>query len=245
MLTGIKVVECGQGVAAAFAAKLFALLGAEVIKVEPPAGDVTRARGPFRAGTRDPEHSGMFIYLNAGKLGVTLDLTDCRRPSPPASLARPLRHPDPQRAARRSRGVRTGKRGFVRGASELVVTTVSPFGDSGPRADWRGYELNAFHSSGMASLTPLGSPFPELPPLKIFSNQAELMGGLHAAMVTAAAYWNRTKGGSGQAADISMQECLAAMLELSLVYYTYGGVVTSRINTAYSNVRSNAPTAPR
>src|SRR5215469_7227001 len=75
MLTGIKVVECGQGVAAAFAAKLFALLGAEVIKVEPPQGDVTRFRGPFRADTPDPELSGMFIYLNAGKLGVTLDLT--------------------------------------------------------------------------------------------------------------------------------------------------------------------------
>jgi crotonobetainyl-CoA:carnitine CoA-transferase CaiB-like acyl-CoA transferase len=45
MLTGIRVVECGQGVAAAFAAKLFALLGAEVIKVEPPQGDLTRLRG--------------------------------------------------------------------------------------------------------------------------------------------------------------------------------------------------------
>src|SRR5579863_9993374 len=75
MLTGIKVVECGQGVAAAFAAKLFALLGAEVIKVEPPQGDLTRLRGPFRGDTPDPERGGMFIYLNAGKLGVTLDLT--------------------------------------------------------------------------------------------------------------------------------------------------------------------------
>jgi crotonobetainyl-CoA:carnitine CoA-transferase CaiB-like acyl-CoA transferase len=75
MLRGIRVVECGQGVAAAFAAKLLAMLGAEVVKVEPPEGDVMRSRGPFRAGAQDPEHSGMFIYLNAGKLGVTLDLT--------------------------------------------------------------------------------------------------------------------------------------------------------------------------
>ncbi len=43
------------------------------------------------------------------------------------------------------------------------------------------------------------------------------------------------KTGAGQAVDISMQECLAAMLELSLLYYTYGGTVTSRTNTAYSN----------
>ncbi len=236
MLRGIRVVDCGQGVAAAFAAKLFALLGAEVIKVEPPAGDVTRARGPFRAGARDPEHSGMFIYLNAGKLGVTLDLTaveDRRRLHQLLDRSDILIH-DVLPVDRAEYGLESAA--LCEAHPDLLVTTVSPFGDSGPRAYWRGYELNAFHSSGMASLTPLGSPFPELPPLKIFSNQAELMGGLHAAMVTAAAWWNRTRGGSGQATDVSMQECLAAMLELSLVYYTYGGVVTSRINTAYSNV---------
>jgi len=235
MLTGIKVVECGQGVAAAFAAKLFALLGAEVIKVEPPQGDVTRFRGPFRADTPDPELSGMFIYLNAGKLGVTLDLTTAQgreRFHRLLDRADILMHNvlPPDRA---ESGL--DARALCQAHPQLVVTTISPFGDSGPRAGWRGYELNAFHAAGMASLIPLGSPFPDLPPLKIFSNQAELMGGLHAAMVAAAAYWNRTRGGGGQAADISMQECLAAMLELSLLYYTYGGHVTARTNTAYSN----------
>jgi crotonobetainyl-CoA:carnitine CoA-transferase CaiB-like acyl-CoA transferase len=235
MLTGINVVECGQGVAAAFAAKLFALMGAEVIKVEPPQGDVTRFRGPYRGDTPDPERSGMFIYLNAGKLGVTLDLTnsqDQERFHRLLDRADILLHnvllPD-----RAEFGLDSAA--LCAAHPQLVVTTISPFGDRGPRGAWRGYELNAFHSSGMASLSPLGSPFPDLPPVKIFSNQAELMGGLHAAMVTAAAYWNRTKGGSGQAADISMQECLAAMLELSMLYYTYSGNITSRINTAYSN----------
>ncbi len=94
MLTGIKVVECGQGVAAAFAAKLFGLLGAEVIKVEPPQGDAVRFRGPFRGGVQDPERSGMFIYLNAGKLGVTLDLTAPARSPAIASVAGPRRCPD-------------------------------------------------------------------------------------------------------------------------------------------------------
>ncbi|HEY2105723.1 MAG TPA: CoA transferase, partial [Candidatus Binataceae bacterium] len=175
MLTGIKVVECGQGVAAAFAAKLFALMGAEVIKVEPPQGDVTRSRGPFRGDTPDPERSGMFIYLNAGKLGVTLDLTnsqDRNRFHRLLDRADILLHnvllPD-----RAEFGLDSGALGAAH--PQLVVTTISPFGDCGPRGAWRGYELNAFHSSGMASLTPLGSPFPELPPVKIFSNQAELM----------------------------------------------------------------------
>ncbi len=73
-LGGALVVECGQGVAASFAAKLLSQLGAEVIKVEPPQGDVTRTRGPFPEDRPDPNRSGLFMYLNANKLGVTLDL---------------------------------------------------------------------------------------------------------------------------------------------------------------------------
>src|SRR5215469_15927662 len=75
-LAGVCVVECGQGVSAAFGAKLMALLGARVIKVEPPHGDLTRRRGPFRGDVADPENSGLFLYLNHDKRGVTLDLTD-------------------------------------------------------------------------------------------------------------------------------------------------------------------------
>ena len=152
MLTGIRVVECGQGVAAAFAAKLFALLGAEVIKVEPPAGDVTRSRGPFRPGARDPEHSGMFIYLNAGKLSVTHDLTaaeDRRRLHRLLDRADILIHNELP-VDRAEYGLESAA--LCAAHPHLIVTTVSPFGDSGPRAYWRGYELNAFHSSGMASL---------------------------------------------------------------------------------------------
>ena len=74
-LTGISIVECGQGVSAAYAVKLMADLGADVVKVEPPGGDLTRRRGPFPADKPDPEHSGLFQYLNTNKRGVTLDLT--------------------------------------------------------------------------------------------------------------------------------------------------------------------------
>src|SRR5262249_37080900 len=76
ILSGLRVVECGEGIAAAFGAKLMADLGADVIKVEAPAGDVLRRRGPFAPGAQpDPEKSGLFLYLNANKRGVTLDTT--------------------------------------------------------------------------------------------------------------------------------------------------------------------------
>ena len=76
-LAGVAVVECGEEVSAAFAAKLLAMLGAAVVKVEPPEGDISRRRGPFLGGVTDAERSGLFLYLNADKRGVTLDLRVC------------------------------------------------------------------------------------------------------------------------------------------------------------------------
>src|SRR6266478_9165192 len=75
LLSGLAVVECGEDVSAAFATKLLADIGADVIKVEPPGGDLTRRRGPFPNDKPDPEKSGIFIYLNANKRGVVADLT--------------------------------------------------------------------------------------------------------------------------------------------------------------------------
>src|SRR5262245_48028871 len=75
-LEHLRVLEVGSGVAAAYAAKLLADLGADVVKVESPrGGDVTRRRGPFAGGTSDPDRSGLFLYLNTNKRGIALDLT--------------------------------------------------------------------------------------------------------------------------------------------------------------------------
>jgi crotonobetainyl-CoA:carnitine CoA-transferase CaiB-like acyl-CoA transferase len=73
-LNDVRIIECGDGVAAAFAAKLMALLGAQVIKVEPPEGDRTRFRGPFFDDRIDPDLSGLFLYLNTDKSCIALDL---------------------------------------------------------------------------------------------------------------------------------------------------------------------------
>src|SRR3712207_9176936 len=73
-LDGLRVLDVGGGVAAGYATKLLADLGADVIKVEPLEGDETRRFGPFPGDTPHPEKSGLFLYLNCNKRGVTLDL---------------------------------------------------------------------------------------------------------------------------------------------------------------------------
>ena len=70
------MVELGEMVSAPYCARLFADFGAEVIKVEPPDGDIARRWGPFPGDVPHPERSGLFEFLNTNKSGVTLDVDD-------------------------------------------------------------------------------------------------------------------------------------------------------------------------
>ena len=75
-LSGLRVLEVGGQVSAAYATRLLADLGADVIKVEPPDGDETRRIGPFPEDAPHAEKSGLFLHLNANKRGITLNLRD-------------------------------------------------------------------------------------------------------------------------------------------------------------------------
>ncbi|MGH7916762.1 MAG: CaiB/BaiF CoA transferase family protein [Candidatus Binataceae bacterium] len=227
--SAIKVVECGEGISAAFGAKMLADLGAEVIKVEPPSGDLARRRGPFPNHQSDPEKSGIFIYLNANKRGVTADLGREEGRELLASLlkgADVLMHnvAPPRRAANGLDSIALTEK-----YPRLIVTSISMFGTSGPYSNYNGYELTASNAGGWAYLSPGASSYPELPPLKCFGSQADFQGGAHAAITTLAAYLCRIKSGRGQAIDVSEQECITAMLEMNLMHYTYAGRETSRL----------------
>ena len=234
-LGGISVVELGQGVAAAFAAKLMALMGASVIKVESPEGDVTRHRGPFPGDIPNPEKSGLFQYLNADKRGITLDLrnrADRRALDDLLNGADIMIH-NIAPYERAACGLENDA--VSRSHPRLIVTAIAAYGGYGPRAGYRAYELNSMHASGMAIMSPRISDRPDLPPLKPYGHQAEFQSGAHAAAVTLAAFWHRMKSGAGQAIDVSEQECIAAALELSLVWYTYEGKRTSRVGFVNSS----------
>ncbi len=228
-LDDIRVVECGDGIAAAFATKLMALLGARVIKVEPPEGDRTRFRGPFFDDRIDPGASGLFLYLNADKSGVRLDL---RAAPDRTELDTLLDHadilihniPPSERAP-----LRMESTAIHAAHPDLIVTGISAYGDCGPRSGWRAYELNVIHAGGVAALAPLCSKRPDLPPLKLYGHQAEFQAANHAAFASMAAWFHRMRGGPGQVIEVSAQECLVAMLELSLLFYTYMGLRTSRL----------------
>jgi crotonobetainyl-CoA:carnitine CoA-transferase CaiB-like acyl-CoA transferase len=227
--SALKVVECGEGISAAFAAKLLADLGADVIKVEFPTGDSTRWRGPFPKNEPDPEKSGLFIYLNVNKRGVVADLTG---QSGRDLFSRLLERSDilihnvapPARAA-------LGLESSTLSAkhSRLVIAAISIFGETGPYANYRGYELTAANASGWAFVSPGASPYAELPPLRCFGDQCDFQAGVHTAMVALAAYLHQRKSGKGQRIEISEREVVTGLIENNLVHYTYAERVASRL----------------
>jgi crotonobetainyl-CoA:carnitine CoA-transferase CaiB-like acyl-CoA transferase len=230
-LRTLRIVECGEGISAAFGAKMLGDVGAEVIKIEPPGGDLTRRRGPFPDARPDHEKSGTFIYLNTNKRGVTADL---KQPAGKDLLGRLLDDADilihnVAPAERAAHGLDSAA--LAAKYPRLILASISNFGDSGPYANYKAYELTISNAAGWANLSPGASPYPDLPPLKCFCSQCDFQGGIHAATTAMAAYVARIKSGKGCVIDVSEQECVTAMLEMNLVHYTYANRETSRLGS--------------
>lgn len=226
-LEGVKVLELGNMVSAAYATKLMADLGAEVIKVEEPTGDTSRQRGPFPGNVVDPEKSGLFLYLNTNKRSVTLDLRrDTEKLLHLVSQADILVH-NYTPAQMAELGIDYER--FRAENAHLVMCSVTSFGMTGPYKDYNAYELNLTNGGGWAWLSPGALDDPDLPPLKAAGQQADFQAALCAATVTLAAYYRVLEGGLGEHIDLSVQSYTASYLEQNFIYYTYIDRIASRL----------------
>lgn len=226
-LEGVKVLELGNMVSAAYATKLMADLGAEVIKVEEPEGDRARRRGPFPGGVVDHEKSGLFLYLNTNKRGVTLDLRqDQATLTRLAAWADLLVHnyPPAQMAA-----LGVDYHTLCVNNPRLVMCSITPFGLTGSYKDYKAYELTVAHGGGWAWLSPGGSDRPDLPPLKAAGQQADFQAATAAATATLAAYFRALQTGEGEHIDFSSQAYIASFVDVSAPNYTYQGQIASRL----------------
>jgi crotonobetainyl-CoA:carnitine CoA-transferase CaiB-like acyl-CoA transferase len=111
----------------------------------------------------------------------------------------------------------------------LVMTSITPFGLSGPHADYQMTDLTLWSAGGVAALNGGGPGSDEMPPLKAFGSQAGFQGGVNAALATLAALFERLHSKLGQHVEISIQECITAILELTFEYWPYQGLVASRL----------------
>ena len=218
-LDGLRVLELGTFVSAPFCGKLFAGYGARVIKVEPPGGDVARAYGPFKDGRANPETSALFLYLNTGKQSVELDP---RTPTGRDALLRLATECDVlienfRPADLRALGLSYDALKAVN--PRLVVVSITPFGQDGPYADYEANNLTLYAMGGQMFIT--GTQ--EGGPLKNGGFQAEYQGGLNAFSAAMLAVLAAERDGVGQHVDISIQQCMAPLLEASIPYYAYLG----------------------
>ena len=158
-LDGLVVVEHAEGIAGPLCGKLMAGFGAEVIKVEPPSGDVSRTLGPFRDDVSDPEASGLFLYLNAGKKSVVVDAdnpshrsrlrelidrADVLIDGPPGLDTVGLGYLSALSDLRVQAGGQAGRQAgdeLSRANPGLVVVSITPFGLSGPYRDFAATNL--------------------------------------------------------------------------------------------------------
>lgn len=208
-LEDLRVIDLGEGVASAFCSRLFADYGAEVIKLEPPdTGDVSRSWGPFPGDRPDLEASGTFFFLNTNKRSVALDPGSAEGRATFLDLAK---HADllveSQPLARlRSWNLEPAMLSEIN--PDLIVLSLSPFGRTGPYAEWLGYDLNAFHFSGAGSRY-CGER--DRPPLQHGTFSAEFFAAYAGAAWALAALLGREAAGGGQHLDVSYAEVVAAL----------------------------------
>ncbi len=182
--------------------KLLADLGADVIKVEPPGGSPTRMRGPFYRGQRHPERSLFWFAYCVNKRGVTLDLESADGLRAFQRLADTADVVLESFAPGYMDGLGLGYEALSERNPGLIYTSVTPFGRTGPHADYKATDIVVWSMGGMQ----YASGDDDRPPVRITFPQADFHGGAQAAAATLAALWHRqNNGGRGQRADVSNQ----------------------------------------
>ena len=231
-LEGITVVSLEQAVAAPFATRQLADLGARVIKVErPEVGDF--ARGYDRTVKGLASH---FVWLNRSKESLTLDL---KQDGAKEVLARIIERADVfvQNLAPGA----TGRLGF--GAQilrerhpSLIVCDISGYGSSGPYRDKKAYDLLVQCEAGLVSIT--GTP--EIPS-KVGVSIADIACGMYAYSGILAALLRRGRTGEGAALEVSLFEALAEWMGFPAYYAMYGGKEPPRTGASHAAIAPYGP----
>ena len=223
-LDGVKVLEFCSRIGGAYCTKLMADMGAEVIKIEPPArGDDARRRGPFQGDTPHPEKSGHFLFLNSNKLGVTLD------PRSPAgarlfkSLVEDIDILVVDTPPGMMEGLGLGFDSLKKLNPGLIMTAITAFGMTGPYKDYKAAHLNISHVSGQGYMLPIPSPDMSRPPVMPGGSKGGYDIGITALVAVLAAYYWKGVSGKGQFLDISRQEALMAMQRIEATGFRNAG----------------------
>ena len=223
-LHGITVVALEHAVAAPFASRQLADLGARVIKIErPESGDFARGYDKTVHG-----ESSFFVWINRGKESVALDL---KQPSDQAVLQALVAKADvliqnlaPGASSRMGLNFET----LHATHKKLIVCDISGYGEGGPLSDKKAYDLLIQAASGLISLT--GTP--EMP-VRTGISIADIAAGMYAYSGILAALLRRATTGEGSRVEVAMLEAMTEWVSFGLNFAHYGGTAPVRMGTTH------------
>jgi len=233
-LEGVLVVSLEQAVAAPFATRQLADLGARVIKVERPgAGDFARGYDETVRGM-----ASHFVWLNRSKESVAVDLkSDSGREVLRRLVARAdvlVQNLAPGAAERAGLGAAELRERHPR----LVHCSISGYGSGGPYTDKKAYDLLVQCESGLVSIT--GS---EEEPSKVGISVADIAAGMYAYSGVLSALLRRERSGEGATVEVSMLEALAEWMGFPMYFTRYGGRQPRRTGASHAAIAPYGPFA--
>ena len=223
---GLRVVEVAFDPAGEMAGLQLAHMGAQVTKVEPPGGAPSRHRGPYAGDRQDPEASLPFWFYNSSKTGAVISLGTA---DGAAALGALLADADVlvvsgDRRDLRQAGIDPHALGSAH--AELVVLSITPFGLTGPWAEYLGSDLTLLAASGLAIMS--GYDDHSIPPIRPGGDQAYHTAASFAHIAVLLALIERDQTGTGCVIDVSVQEACGVTVELANPFWFYPRTLVRR-----------------
>lgn len=242
-LTGLRVLEIADE-KAAFCGKLLAANGAEVIKIEPPAGDPSRHIGPFVHDQPHPERSLHFWQYNVNKLGITLDLT---LPEGQELFRRLVQTADIVLDATPVDFFATHRLDYASLQTlrpELIMVSITPFGQTGPYRHHKTSDLVHLALGGQMAICgydPDDNGHYDTPPIAPQMWHAYHIVSHFAYMGIVAALFERLHSGLGQFLDLAIHDCCALATEMSVPYYLHSQQLVQRQTNRHAYLYTSLP----
>ncbi len=201
-LDGVTVLDLTDHIAGPYCTKLFADFGADVIKVEPPAGDASRSVGPYYEGLPGLERSGTFFYFNTNKRSLVLDLKHADAGSVVERLIQRADIVVESQPPGRLDELGLGWERISSLRDDLPLVSISPFGHDSPYRDYKVSDLVLYGFAG--EMYSIGVQDRE--PVKMFGTASLVECGAAAATASLAALTAAELQGIGQQVDFSMAD---------------------------------------
>ena len=234
-LSGIRLLDLTHVLAGPYCSMLFADLGAEVIKIEPPDGEMIRDNPPCvetgKGGPHERSRSAYFLSLNRNKYGITLNLKHPQAVKIFKDLVKISDVVLENYAPGVMKRLGIDYPVLTEANPRIIMCSISGFGQWGPYSQKTAFDIVAQAMSGLMSVT----GYPDTPPTKVGTSLGDINAAVHAAFAIAAALWHREKTGEGQYIDVSMQEAMVSIMEGAVVRWTVGREILAPIGSHNTN----------